>query len=160
MLKLNNLLVLCLLGCVCLTTPAIAAKKLSHLYAVSPTDPAVDPAYVKAYARKYFRDIPIMIAIIECESGFRQYEADGRLLVNPEKGSSASGATQILYTLHKADWSNNPATNITTLEGNFAFARKLFMDAGGPSPWNASKPCWKNKVHKYEERVANNAATS
>ena len=147
------LIVLCLLGFTLTVNPAIADKKLSHLYAVSASNPAVDTAFVKAYTEEYFRDIPVMIAIIECESGFRQYESDGRLLVSPVKGSSASGAAQILYIKHKADWSDNPDTNITTLAGNLAYAREMYEESG-TSPWAQSRGCWKPKVHKYENRVA------
>ncbi len=143
---------MCLLG-IAQADPAIADKKLSHLYAVSSTNPAVDPAFVKAYTEDYFRDIPVMIAIIECESGFRQYESDGRLLVSPVKGSSASGAAQILYIMHKPDWSDNPETNITTLAGNLAYAREMYEESG-TSPWKESRKCWKSKIHKYELRVA------
>jgi hypothetical protein len=153
MLKIIRTIVLCLLGFTLTGNPAIADKKLSRLYAVPSTNPAVDPAFVKAYTQDYFRDIPVMIAIIECESGFRQYEADGRLLVSPVKGSSASGAAQILYITHKADWSDDPDTNITTLSGNLAYARKMYLESG-TSPWNESIGCWGPKIHKYEQRVA------
>lgn len=144
---------MCLLGLALTANPAIADKKLSHLYAVSKANPVVDSAFVKAYTEAYFRDIPVMIAIIECESGFRQYETDGRLLVSAVPGSSASGAAQILYSTHKADWSDNPKTNITTLAGNLAFAREMY-EKSGTSPWQPSRKCWKSRVHKYELRVA------
>lgn len=153
MLKIISTIVLCLLGSALMGSPAIADKKLSRLYAVSSTNPAVDSAFVKAYTQDYFHDIPVMIAIIECESGFRQYEADGRLLMSPVKGSSASGAAQILYITHKTDWSDDPDTNITTLAGNLAYARKMYMESG-TSPWNESASCWKKRIHKYKLRVA------
>lgn|GEM_PF-1560856 len=144
---------MCLLGIACSANPAIADKKLSHLYAVSATDSAVDPAFVKIYTETYFYDIPVMIAIVECESGFRQYESDGRLLVSAVPGSSATGAAQILYSKHKADWADNPDTDITTLAGNLAYAREMYEESG-TDPWATSQDCWEPKVSQYQFRIA------
>ncbi len=95
------------------------------------------------YVRKYFSDAPIMIKIAQCESHFRQLDKDGsvhRGVVN----DADVGVMQIneYYHLDEAKKSNY---NIYTLEGNTAYARKLY-EKQGTAPWIYSKPCW----GKYE----------
>ncbi|MFM2340329.1 MAG: hypothetical protein RLZZ360_965 [Candidatus Parcubacteria bacterium] len=126
----------------------ISIAALETHFAVSPTDPEVDPNYVEARVREYFADIPVMIGICGCESEFRQFREDGTLLVsrwiNPEtgkRGSSATGVCQITYKNHYPAWSDSPETNVTTLDGNLAFARELYLSEG-TAPWNESKSCW------------------
>ena len=140
----------------------ISIKAIETMFAVSPSSPEVDPEYVKRLALVYFADIPVMIAICECESKFEHYRPDGTLNVNrmvTKKGkrvSSASGACQITYLSHYNAWAESEETNITTIEGNFAFARKMYKESG-TSPWIESKAsCWGSKIHKYDLRVASN----
>jgi hypothetical protein len=173
MLKIIRTVVICLLG-LGYTHTAIADESLSvptvpphnisiaqieTTFAVDPNAPEVSPEYVKAKAIEYFADMPEMIAIAECESGFMQYREDGTLNVNRDvkengkRKSSAAGTFQILYLLHYDSWAGQPETNITTLEGNFAQARAMRL-ASGTSDWNESIGCWGPKIHKYEQRVA------
>jgi len=129
-------------------------ERIAQAYAVESTRPEVDPEYVAARVVEYFQDAPVMIAIASCESEFRQYERSGRLLVNSHPDSSATGVFQILYLTHHPNWSQSPETNITTLEGNLAFARRMFKEAG-TTPWNESRSCWQNRAGSYEIKVAN-----
>ena len=49
----------------------------------SNTIPAFDPLNtddVEAYVRAYFADIPVMVRVAKCESGFRQYNDNGNPL--------------------------------------------------------------------------------
>jgi len=140
MLKIICTLVMCLLGFT-FANPAIAGKSLAEAYAVSPDSIEVDPAYVEAVVRDYFKDIPVMIEIARCESGFRQYEDNGLMVENPSPDSSASGVYGILYIKHFKLWSTSPETNITTLKGNLAYARKMYMESG-TAPWAESESCW------------------
>lgn len=130
-------------------TPLTADKapmgQIAQKYAINPNEPEANPAYVEQRVREYFRDIPEMIAIAECESTFRQYESDGRLLVNSNPKSSASGVFQILYITHYDDWARSKKTHITTLEGNLAFARQLYKRYGN-KPWKASRHCWRQQM--------------
>ena len=128
-------------------------ERISREYAVSPDHPAVDPSYIERRVIEYFHDIPVMIAIASCESDFRQFDEDGLLLVNQNPKSTASGVFQILYITHKDVWSQNDETNITTLEGNLAFARMMY-EQSGTVPWNPSHSCWKSRIGRYEHRVA------
>jgi hypothetical protein len=81
---------------------------------------------------------PVLREIARCESGFRQFDANGNPLKNP--GSSATGVFQIMYSLHhkaakKRGW------DIRTTKGNLAYAKHLY-NTEGTAPWNASKHCW------------------
>ncbi len=144
------------LAAVSMMATSVQANPGEHIareHAVSPTHPAVDSAYIERRVIEYFHDIPVMIAIASCESNFRQYDEDGLLLVNPNPNSTASGVFQILYTTHKDAWSQSNETHIATLEGNLAFARKLYEESG-TTPWNPSRSCWQGRLARYEQRVA------
>lgn len=115
---------------------------LETRYAVPPTNPEVNPEYVEKRVREYFADIPVMIGMCGCESEFRQYREDGTLLVsrwiNPktkQRGSTAAGVCQITYKNHYKNWAKSPKTDITTLEGNLAYARWLYQQ-NGTSDWS------------------------
>jgi hypothetical protein len=131
---------------------SIAIAQIEHYFAVDPTVKEVDPTYVEKMAREIFADTPIMISVCRCESHFRHYLSDGRLNVNQKKErgkrvSSASGACQILYRSHFADWSQEPETNITTVEGNLRHARRMYLTQG-TTPWASTQSCWGSKTAK------------
>jgi len=89
--------------------------------------------------KEFFKDTPVMIAVAECESTFRQWDtATGEPLKNP--GSSATGAMQLMASYHR-----EPASylgwDIDTLEGNLAYAEYLY-DREGVRPWLQSSGCW------------------
>ncbi len=91
------------------------------------------------YVRTYFKDIPVMIEIAKCESRFRHLDDDGEI----HRGTINTldvGVMQIneYYHLETAQKENY---NIYSLEGNTAYARKLY-EKEGTAPWKASKPCW------------------
>ena len=91
------------------------------------------------YVRKYFSDVPIMIQVARCESQFRQLDSDGEIhrgVVNP----ADVGVMQINEHYH-LDKSVEENYDIYTLEGNTAYARKLY-EKQGTAPWKSSKPCW------------------
>jgi hypothetical protein len=176
--KLKVTVVICLLG-IAQADPAIADKSLSVppvppsrisikqlgvTFAVPPTAPEVSAEYVRQQAITYFvkEGVPELIGICECESHFVHYHEDGTLNVSMHKNaagkrdSSASGVCQILYKGHYKNWSQSPGTNITTLEGNLAFAAWLYKTEGS-EPWKSSRSCWKNK--RYDMRVASIATS-
>ncbi len=106
---------------------------------------------VEEYVRDYFADEPVMIAIAKCESQFRQTDKNGKLLKNAH--SSAIGVFQIMSSIHAGNAEKNLGIDITTIEGNAAYARYLY-EKSGTKPWNASKSCW----GKTEEAKAHFAA--
>lgn len=93
---------------------------------------------VEGYVREYFADIPELIAIAGCESHFRQFDKNGKVLKNG--GSTAIGVMQIMSSIH-AEPAKKLGLDITTTEGNVAYARHLYEEKG-LKPWNASKKCW------------------
>ncbi|MDZ7726284.1 MAG: hypothetical protein U5L75_01750 [Candidatus Campbellbacteria bacterium] len=101
----------------------------------------VDPeTEMKVYA--YFSDIPEMIYVAECESTFRHYGSDGKVL----RGRAVSedvGVMQINEGYHLKR-SESLGYDIHTLEGNMEYARHLYEEKG-LQPWSASRPCWIKK---------------
>lgn len=85
--------------------------------------------------RSYFADVPAMIDIARCESDFRQHAHSGDVL-----RGGASGKMIGVFQLH-GDYHLSPAQSmgmdITTLDGNLAYARHLYSQEG-LTPW---KPC-------------------
>jgi hypothetical protein len=94
---------------------------------------------VEEYVRTYFQDIPVMADIAYCESRFRQFDKDGEIFRGKVNNKDV-GVMQIneFYHLDTAEEANY---NIYTLEGNTAYARKLY-EKFGTDPWNSSRPCW------------------
>lgn len=95
------------------------------------------------YVRNYFADIPIMVQVARCESTFRHLDRDGDIH-RGRVNSRDVGVMQINEYYH-LDTAEDANYNIYTLEGNTAYARKLYMEKG-TQPWSSSKPCW----GKYE----------
>ena len=93
--------------------------------------------------REYFADIPLMIEIARCESGFYQYEPDGTALKN-KQGSSARGVFQVMLYWHD-EAALAMGFDVRTLDGNLGYARWLFL-AQGSSPWEASADCWRKEA--------------
>lgn len=101
------------------------------------TQPFAPAQTVEEYVRDYFADAPVMIAIAKCESQFTHVK-DGKILKNAK--SSAIGVFQIMASLH-TETGNKLGLDITTIEGNAAYARYLY-EKEGIKPWKASEACW------------------
>src|SRR6185503_1444487 len=102
-----------------------------------PTLNPYDSSGVEARVRQYFADIPVMANIAKCESGFRQYDGNGLPLFDPSY--SMIGAFQVAAA-HMPE-ALSMGMDITTLEGNMAYARYLYQN-GGTDPWLDSFQCW------------------
>lgn len=113
-----------------------AAMAVPGGYAFAQSDPN---AGVASSVAAYFADIPVMIAIATCESGPRQFAANG-LPLYAGTDDEMVGVFQIDSSIHTA-----PALalgfDITTLAGNMGYARYLY-GAEGTDPWISSFPCW------------------
>lgn len=105
---------------------------------------------VEEYVRNYFSDIPVMAEVARCESGFRQHDKSGNILSGIEN-SSDKGVMQVNEYYHK-ELSEKLGYDITTIEGNTAYARFLF-EKQGLRPWKSSSPCWSKSTaySKYKE---------
>lgn len=105
---------------------------------------------VEEYVHEYFADIPVMIAIAECESQFRQFDKDGKILKNPT--STAIGIFQVMASIHQEHADTDLGLDITNIQGNAGYARYLY-EKQGTTPWNASKACW-SKTEAAKAHVA------
>jgi hypothetical protein len=95
-------------------------------------------ADVETRVRAAFSDMPNMITIAKCESGFRQFNANGTPL-RGGAGGQYIGIFQIGETLHAAR-AKSMAYDIYTVDGNIAYARFMYF-ASGTNPW---KSCLSN----------------
>jgi len=84
----------------------------------------------------------LMIHIAKCESGLKQYNSNGKVLISK---TSDKGVFQI----NQVHWENAKKLgfDIDTLEGNLSYARYLY-DRNGTKDWYMSKHCWQN-YEKY-----------
>lgn len=117
----------------------VLMASLSPEYASARTQSPVNAPTVEQTVREKFLDVPILIKIARCESRFRQYNTDGSPLYN-ERGSSAVGVMQIMSSVHNKS-ARSLGYDITTTEGNLAYARHLY-EKEGTQPWQASAGCW------------------
>jgi hypothetical protein len=88
--------------------------------------------------RAVFTDAPIMVAVAKCESGFRQFDHTGHPLFGGTGGME--GVFQLAAAIH-GDTAQGLGYDISTLDGNLAYARYLY-DNEGLVPWLASQNCW------------------
>ncbi len=89
-------------------------------------------ADIEARVRTAFVDTPGMIEIAKCESGFRQFGPDGAVL-RGGNNRGYLGIFQIGEALHAARGLAK-GMDITTVEGNIAYAKTLYA-ASGVNPW-------------------------
>jgi hypothetical protein len=89
-------------------------------------------AEVEAKVRASFPDMPDMITIASCESGFRQFNADGTPL-RGGTGKNYIGIFQISESVH-LETAKSMAYDIYSVDGNIAYARHLFFLRGN-APW-------------------------
>ncbi|MBX4195860.1 hypothetical protein KW796_02815 [Candidatus Parcubacteria bacterium] len=101
--------------------------------------PMTDPANVRRFLEDYFSDMPQLVRIGQCESHFRQFNKHGQVQ-RGEKNSYDVGVMQI-NELYHADEAKALGIDIYTIDGNVAFARKLY-ERSGDKPWKSSSPCW------------------
>jgi len=97
------------------------------------------PITLEAYVREYFKDNPVLAEIARCESTFRHYASDGKVirgLVDPRD----VGVMQINEFYHLKT-SKSLGYDIHTLEGNMEYAKFLY-EKKGTNPWSASSKCW------------------
>lgn len=107
-------------------------------------------AQTEQQVRDYFADIPVMIEIARCESKFRQFTDAGNVL-RGGYDSQMVGIFQIYEEVHTAQ-ANALGYDITTVEGNLAYARYLYEESG-TEPWNAARSCWEDTIPVEPEAV-------
>lgn len=89
------------------------------------------------------KDARYGLAIAQCEGEFKQFNKDGTILrgrINPHD----IGIMQI-NSDHHEDTYLSMKIDVFTPRGNIEYGKVLF-DQSGMAPWEASRPCWKNKI--------------
>lgn len=94
---------------------------------------------VEERVREYFADIPVMVEIARCESKFRQFTDSGAVLRGGADGGMI-GVFQFYEVVH-ASTALGLGFDLTTLEGNLAYARHLYVQQG-TTPWDSAAACW------------------
>jgi hypothetical protein len=98
-----------------------------------------DNTGVEAKVRSFFADIPVMVAIAKCESGFRQYNNSGNAL-HGGLGGTMIGIFQIGEGIHRGK-ALSLGFDIDTVDGNMGYAKYLYQQSA-TDPWISSFPCW------------------
>ena len=121
------------------TTDAATASTTTDNATTTVKEIAIDRGAVEAYIKAEYADTPILIAIAQCESGFRQFNPDGTVM-RGIVDSHDVGVMQIneTYWLPK---SQSLGDDIYTIEGNVAYAKYLYAKEG-TDPWSSSEKCW------------------
>jgi hypothetical protein len=97
---------------------------------------------LKDLVGEYFADAPDLVDVARCESHFRQFDNDGRVLRGAvNKGDI--GVMQINEYYH-ADEAKKLGYDLYTIDGNLAYARFLY-EREGLTPWLSSSRCWKGE---------------
>ena len=94
----------------------------------------------ESIVRNYFKDIPVMIGVARCESGFRHTLSDGSVL-HGRTDSADTGVMQINKRYHQVS-AAAMNLNLDNIYDNMAYARHLY-ETQGMRPWASSAYCWK-----------------
>lgn len=97
------------------------------------------PEQMEAYLKDEYADTPILVDIARCESRFKQYREDGKV-VRGNIDRDDIGVMQINERYH-GDTAEKMGLDIHSLEGNVAYAKYLY-EKFGSQPWSASQKCW------------------
>ncbi|MDB5238808.1 MAG: hypothetical protein JWO00_143 [Candidatus Parcubacteria bacterium] len=100
---------------------------------------STDSKAIEAYIRKELASTPILIEVARCESTYRQYGKDGRVIRGKENPLDV-GVFQINEYYH-AQTAKKLGYDIYTIEGNIAYGKYLYSK-NGTKDWYASSPCW------------------
>lgn len=98
---------------------------------------------VEASVRAYFKDTPILAEIARCESEFKHIGRSGNI-IRGRVNKGDLGVMQINKYYHAED-AEKVGLDLMTLQGNMAFAKRLY-DRYGTSPWQSSSDCWQKYV--------------
>lgn len=101
------------------------------------------PKTARETVSQYFADIPELIEVARCESRFRHYDSEGRVL-RGEINSGDVGVMQVNIYYHE-ETARKLGLDLYSMEGNMAYARSLY-EREGLTPWNSSSKCWRGKV--------------
>jgi len=95
--------------------------------------------HIENYVRHELSDTPVLVEIARCESTFRQFDSDGKV-IRGKVNKADVGVMQINERYHSDD-AIRLGYDIYSTEGNVAFGKYLFTKYG-TSPWSSSSKCW------------------
>lgn len=122
------------------TTNALTASTTSSATAKNAQiATTTDRRAVEEYIKTEYADTPILIAIAQCESDFRQFNPDGTV-IRGKVDSHDVGVMQINET-YWLDKSKSLGDDIYTVKGNLDYAKYLYAKQG-TDPWSSSQKCW------------------
>jgi len=133
---------------------ALSAHSTLAATSTATTTEYFTPTEVEKRVREYFATAPAMIEIARCESKFRHYTDDGSVL----RGGAGGGMIGV-FQFYEAVHAGGAATlglNLSTLEGNLAYAKHVY-DTQGTTPWNSSRSCWNVPTIAVEEQETDRA---
>ena len=125
-------------------TAAVATTAPATVEMVEATSSISPNAGVKDAAIAYFKDTPVLADIAFCESSFRQYDKNGKVLVG-KVNKSDIGVMQI-NTYYQGKKAKELGYDLTTVDGNMAYAKYLY-ETEGTTPWASSESCWKDGMN-------------
>ena len=111
--------------------------------AVAETNAKRTKSSVEQYVRHYFKNDPILAEVAKCESWFRQFDKDGKVIRGIQVREDV-GVMQINETYHKVT-AEKLGFDIYSLDGNLSYAKYLY-ERQGTQPWSASERCWSKSV--------------
>jgi hypothetical protein len=116
----------------------VIVSVISTLASLAPQTAAADNpnAMVENIVNFYFADVPTMIDIARCETGFRQYNSDGSAL--HDASGTYVGVFQISEQIHTPK-ATALGFDIRTIDGNLGYARYLYTSSG-TGPWKGCLP--------------------
>ncbi|MEN9913018.1 MAG: hypothetical protein RLY66_426 [Candidatus Parcubacteria bacterium] len=94
---------------------------------------------MQSYLQQEYFDTPILIEVARCESEYRQFDSNGKV-IRGRVVADDIGVMQINEYFH-GETAKKMGLNIYTAEGNVAYAKYLYSKYG-LKPWSASAPCW------------------
>lgn len=111
------------------------------------------PFTLEDYIREYFRETPLLAEIARCESRFRHFGSNGRV-IRGERSAEDVGVMQINEFYHE-DTAKMLGFDLHTLDGNLAYAKWLYAKEG-IAPWLSSSRCWQksNTLAKADIKAA------
>lgn len=126
------------------TTPSATTSSFIGSVAISEDFPPLvtttKPLTARDTVKEYFADVPMLIDVARCESQFRHFDKNGRVLRGViNKGDI--GVMQINEYYHAKE-AKKLGFDLYSMEGNMAYARSLY-EREGLTPWLPSSKCWK-----------------
>jgi hypothetical protein len=124
-------------------TSVVAQESNETVKATSTTRTLKTREEMEAYLKDEYAETPILVDIARCESTFKQFHEDGRV-VRGKVDNDDIGVMQINERYH-GNTADKLGIDIHTLEGNVAYAKYLY-DKFGTQPWSASQKCWSKPI--------------